>query len=143
MHFSRRFFYRLFRFSCERSHSPFRCRSTSIYYRRCTDGLYFRRTRAQKKLQIGSLTKIATASVVLDWADGNQATLIRWLRFRRRRLPGAWKITSAFSAATALRCVIFSTPRLSNRTNIAAYPLAHHVGSQFGIAPAQVTLARN
>src|SRR2546422_985488 len=40
-------------------------------------GFILDQSNAQKKLQIGSLTKIATAMVVLDWATGSNADLSR------------------------------------------------------------------
>ena len=70
----------------------------------------------RKKLQVGSLTKIATASVVLDWSERNPAISIEQWRFRRRRFKAPLKTTLAFNRVTPSLCAIFSTLRLCSLT---------------------------
>ena len=91
----------------------------------------------RKKLQVGSLTKIATARWSSIGRNKNRAISIRWLRFRPRPLSASWKTTSAFSRATPSRCAILLYAALVQSDNIAAYTLAHHVGSRLGFALAQ------
>jgi D-alanyl-D-alanine carboxypeptidase (penicillin-binding protein 5/6) len=84
---------------------------------------------AQKKLQVGSLTKIATAMVVLDWAEakgvelGTQATV-----------PNAPQVAGTAAGVgfragdrCSLRDLLYAA--LMQSDNLAAETLAYHVGS--------------
>ena len=82
-----------------------------------------------KKRQVGSLTKIATAMVVLDWAA----------KARRRSRPsrghsggrlcsGRARTISASNRATRSRCATCFTPRSCSPTTSPLTALANHVG---------------
>lgn len=93
-----------------------------------TTGFVFESQGANKKLQVGSLTKIATAMVVIDWAqvskrDLNQTAIV----------SSAAALTSGgnpvgFHAGdrVALRDLLYAA--LLQSDNIAAAALAEHVG---------------
>lgn len=83
----------------------------------------------KQKRQIGSLTKIATAMVVLDWAEGqhgdlNQLATIPPEAFIR---PGENNIGFQPGDQITLRDLLYAA--LVQSDNIAAFTLAHHVGS--------------
>src|SRR6059058_2708358 len=78
----------------------------------------------RKKLQVGSLTKIATASVVLDWSERKSGDLNQMVS-----IPQAAFVGTSENSIT-LRDLLYAA--LVQSDNIAAYTLAHHVGSQLG-----------
>src|SRR5213083_3272267 len=86
----------------------------------------------RRKLQIGSLTKIATASVVLDWAERKSGDLNRVVTIPQEAFVGVTENHIGFQPGDniTLRDLLYAA--LVQSDNIAAYTLAHHVGSQFG-----------
>src|SRR5436189_468681 len=86
----------------------------------------------RKKLQVGSLTKIATASVVLDWAERKSGDLNRVVTIPQEAFVGTTENNIGFQPgdSIALRDLLYAA--LVQSDNIAAYTLAHHVGSQLG-----------
>lgn len=82
----------------------------------------------EKKLQIGSLTKIATAMVVLDWANlhaedlGQPALIV----MPDPAVQGANAIQFQPGDSVSLRDLLYAA--LLQSDNIAAYSLAEHVG---------------
>jgi len=100
-----------------------------------TTGHLLDSSNAQKKLQIGSLTKIATAMVVLDWSEATRADL------------GQMAAVPAFNAALAgtnsvglqpgdqcsLRDLLYAA--LMQSDNVASETLAAHVGRALGPPP--------
>ena len=94
---------------------------------------------SRKKLQIGSLTKIATASVVLDWLERKSGNLNEVVTIPPEAFVGSLENNIGFQPgdSIALRDLLYAA--LIQSDNIAAYTLASHVGSQLGsLLPAEV-----
>lgn len=81
-----------------------------------------------KKLQVGSLTKIATAMVVLDWADSAKRDLgeLATVPASAASLPGTNSIGFQPGDRATLRDLLYAA--LMQSDNIAAATLATHVG---------------
>src|SRR5436853_2814268 len=86
----------------------------------------------RKKLQVGSLTKIATASVGLDCAERKSGDLNQVVTVPQEAFVGTTENNIGFQPgdSIALRDLLYAA--LVQSDNIAAYTLAHHVGSQLG-----------
>jgi D-alanyl-D-alanine carboxypeptidase len=86
----------------------------------------------RKKLQVGSLTKIATASVVLDWGEHRSGELDQVVNIPQQAFVGITENNIGFQPgdSISLRDLLYAA--LVQSDNIAAYTLAHHVGSQLG-----------
>jgi serine-type D-Ala-D-Ala carboxypeptidase (penicillin-binding protein 5/6) len=84
----------------------------------------------RKKLQVGSLTKIATATVVLDWIEQKSRNLDQIVTIPQEAFVGALENPIGFQPgdSIALRDLLYAA--LIQSDNIAAYTLAYHVGSQ-------------
>ena len=79
------------------------------------------------KRQIGSLTKIATAMVVLDWAEKRGGDLGQTATIPPEAFTGTENLIGFQPGDTAeLRDLLYAA--LVQSDNIAAYTLAHHVG---------------
>src|SRR5881398_4134104 len=94
----------------------------------------------RRKLQVGSLTKIATASVVLDWAERKSGDLNRAVTIPQEAFVGVTENHIGFQPGDniTLRDLLYAA--LVQSDNIAAYTLAHHVGSQLGsLLPSDVS----
>ena len=94
----------------------------------------------RKKLQVGSLTKIATASVVLDWAERKSGDLNRVVTIPQEAFVGVTENHIGFQPGDniTLRDLLYAA--LVQSDNIAAYTLAHHIGSQLGsLLPGEVS----
>src|SRR6266567_6333192 len=94
----------------------------------------------RKKLQVGSLTKIATATVVLDWAERKSGDLNRVVTIPQEAFVGALENPIGFQPgdSISLRDLLYAA--LVQSDNIAAYTLAYHVGSQLGSVEAGAKL---
>jgi D-alanyl-D-alanine carboxypeptidase (penicillin-binding protein 5/6) len=93
----------------------------------------------RKKLQVGSLTKIATASVVLDWAEQKSGDLNQVVTIPQEAFVGVVENNIGFQPgdSISLRDLLYAA--LVQSDNIAAYTLAHHVGSRLGaLLPSEV-----
>ena len=91
---------------------------------------------AQKR-QVGSLTKVVTASVVLDWAEHKGGSLNQVVEIPQQAFVGATENPVGFQPGdrVALRDLLYAA--LVQSDNIAAYTLANAVGSQLeATAPA-------
>jgi D-alanyl-D-alanine carboxypeptidase (penicillin-binding protein 5/6) len=86
----------------------------------------------RKKRQVGSLTKIATASVVLDWAEQKSGNLNQFATIPPEAFVGIVENNIGFQPGdrVALRDLLYAA--LVQSDNVAAYTLAQHVGSQLG-----------
>ena len=86
----------------------------------------------RQKRQVGSLTKIATASVVLDWAEHKGGNLNQVATIPQEAFVGHLENNIGFQPGDriALRDLLYAA--LVQSDNIAAYTLAQHVGSQLG-----------
>ena len=84
---------------------------------------------ARQKRQVGSLTKIATAVVVLDWAEHKSGNLNQVVVIPPEAFTGTGENNVGFQPGDgiALRDLLYAA--LVQSDNIAAYTLAYHVGS--------------
>jgi D-alanyl-D-alanine carboxypeptidase (penicillin-binding protein 5/6) len=92
---------------------------------------------AAQKRQVGSLTKIVTAAVVLDWAEHKGGSLNQVVAIPPEAFVGVSENPIGFQPGdrAALRDLLYAA--LVQSDNIAAYALAYAVGSQLeGLAPA-------
>lgn len=94
----------------------------------------------RKKLQVGSLTKIATASVVLDWAERRSGDLNQVVTIPQQAFVGTTENNIGFQPGDSITLRDLLYAALVQSDNIAAYTLAHHVGSQLGsLLPSDVS----
>ena len=86
----------------------------------------------RKKLQVGSLTKIATACVVLDWSETKSGDLNAAVAIPPQAFQGTTENNIGFQPGDtiSLRDLLYAA--LVQSDNIAAYTLAYHVGSHLG-----------
>src|SRR3954454_12037912 len=84
----------------------------------------------RKKLQVGSLTKIATACVVLDWSEKKSGDLNGAVAIPPEAFRGTTENNIGFQPGdtVSLRDLLYAA--LVQSDNIAAYTLAYHVGSR-------------
>ena len=92
-------------------------------------GYVLQTQEAKKKHQVGSLTKIATAVVVLDWAEHKAGNLNQIVKLSPDAFVGTGENNIGFQPgdAIALRDLLYAA--LVQSDNIAAYALADYVGS--------------
>ncbi len=85
---------------------------------------------ANAKLQVASLTKIATAAVVLDWAEAGKRGLDTLITIPAAATAVGGQNPVGFQAGdqVSLRDLLYAA--LLQSDNIAAETLAYHVGSQ-------------
>ena len=94
----------------------------------------------RKKLQVGSLTKIATASVVLDWAEKKSGDLNQAVTIPQQAFVGTSENNIGFQPGDSITLRDLLYAALVQSDNIAAYTLAQHVGSQLGsLVPSDVS----
>jgi serine-type D-Ala-D-Ala carboxypeptidase (penicillin-binding protein 5/6) len=92
---------------------------------------------ARKKLQVGSLTKVATASVVLDWTERKSGDLNRVVTIPQEAFAGITENNIGFQPGDSITLRDLLYAALVQSDNIAASTLAYHVGSQLSsILPA-------
>src|SRR5213082_2850639 len=84
----------------------------------------------RKKLQVGSLTKIATASVVLDWAERKSGDLNGAVTIPPEAFQGTLENNIGFQPGDSITLRDLLYAALVQSDNIAAYTLAYHVGSK-------------
>ena len=91
-------------------------------------GFVLEKFQAEKKRQVGSLTKIATAMVVLDWAAKEKGDLAQVAVIPEAALVGTSENNVGFQPGDmiTLRDLLYAA--LVQSDNIAAYTLANHVG---------------
>jgi D-alanyl-D-alanine carboxypeptidase len=94
----------------------------------------------RKKLQVGSLTKIASASVVLDWSERKSGDLNQVVTIPQQAFVGITENHIGFQSGDSITLRDLLYAALVQSDNIAAYTLAHHVGSQLGsLVPSEVS----
>lgn len=95
-----------------------------------TTGYVLQESKSQDKHQIGSVTKIATAMVVLDWAEHKGGDLNQFVTIPPSAFVGTLENNVGFRPGDdiALRDLLYAA--LVQSDNIAAYALASYVGSQ-------------
>jgi len=96
-------------------------------------GYILEEQKSRDKLQVGSLTKIATACVVLDWAEKRSGDLNGAVAIPPEAFQGITENNVGFQPGDtiSLRDLLYAA--LVQSDNIAAYTLAYHVGSQLGL----------
>ncbi len=91
---------------------------------------------SKQKRQIGSLTKVASAMVVLDWAERQSGDLGQLATIPPEAFVGANENVIGLQPGdtATLRDLLYAS--LVQSDNVAAYTLAHHVGQALqGIVP--------
>jgi D-alanyl-D-alanine carboxypeptidase (penicillin-binding protein 5/6) len=83
---------------------------------------------SQQKRQIGSLTKVATAMVVLDWAAKKSGDLNQVLAIPQEAFINTGENNVGFQPGDAITVRDLLYAALVQSDNIAAYALANHVG---------------
>lgn len=99
-----------------------------------TTGFILDQANAQKKLQVGSLTKIATAMVVLDWQAATNADLnqLATIPASAARLTNSASVGFQPGDRCSVRNLLYAAMMQSD--NAAAETLANHVGAALGIS---------
>lgn len=99
-------------------------------------GHILQQSNQRDKRQVGSLTKVATAMVVLDWADKRGGDLGQVARIPPEAFAGTENLIGFQPGDTAeLRDLLYAA--LVQSDNIAAHTLAQHVGAALqGVVPA-------
>ena len=97
-----------------------------------TTGFILEQSAAAKKLPVGSLTKIATAMVVLDWAAASKADLgqLATIPHSAAQLGAAQGVGFQPGDQCSLRDLLYAA--LMQSDNVAAQALAEHVGRELG-----------
>jgi D-alanyl-D-alanine carboxypeptidase (penicillin-binding protein 5/6) len=99
-------------------------------------GAVLDQVNAKDKRQIGSLTKVATAMVVLDWSEKRGGDLNQMATIPPEAFAGTGDNLIGFQPGDriTLRDLLYAA--LVQSDNIAAYALAHHVGTALqGVVP--------
>lgn len=93
-------------------------------------GFILQEVKSKDKRQIGSLTKIATAMVVLDWAEHKNGDLNQFVNISPSAFVGTTENNIGFRPGDeiALRELLYAA--LVQSDNIAAYTLGDYVGSK-------------
>ena len=139
MHFSRRFFIVFFAFLASAAILRSAAAAQAFIIVDAQTGYIFEEQEPRKKLQIGSLTKIATASVVLDWAERKSGDLNQLVTIPQEAFAGSLENNIGFQPGDSITLRDLLYAALVQSDNIAAYTLAHHVGSQLGsLLPSEV-----
>ena len=104
-------------------------------------GLILDSRNAQKKLQVGSLTKIATAMVVLDWSEakGRELSAQATVPQSAQALVNPNGVGFQAGDRVTLRDLLYAA--LMQSDNAAAQTLAAHVGADLGGNPQQPVAA--
>lgn len=83
----------------------------------------------RQKTQIGSLTKVATAMVILDWAEHKGGNLTQMAVIPPEAFVGTGENSIGFEPGDAVELRTLLYAALVQSDNIAAITLAHYVGS--------------
>ena len=84
----------------------------------------------RKKLQVGSLTKVATACVVLDWAERKSGDINGMVTIPPEAFQGITENNIGFQPGDSITLRDLLYAALVQSDNIAAYTLAYQVGSR-------------
>jgi len=103
-------------------------------------GYILEEQKSRDKLQVGSLTKIATACVVLDWSEKKGGDLNAAVAIPPEAFQGTTENNIGFQPGDtiSLRDLLYAA--LVQSDNIAAATLAYHVGSGLGAVEAGARL---
>jgi D-alanyl-D-alanine carboxypeptidase (penicillin-binding protein 5/6) len=91
-------------------------------------GLVLDQLEPRQKRQVGSLTKVATAMVVLDWAEKKGGDLNRMATIPPEAFVGTGENLIGFQPGDTITLRDLLYAALVQSDNIAAYTLANHVG---------------
>jgi D-alanyl-D-alanine carboxypeptidase len=91
-------------------------------------GFVLEQREAREKRQVGSLTKVATAMVVLDWAEKRSGDLNQMAAIPPEAFVGTGENPIGFQPGDTLTLRDLLYAALVQSDNIAAYALANHVG---------------
>src|SRR5438445_6176527 len=130
MHFSRRFLIVFLALLASMSVLRTAAAAQAYVIADAQTGYILEEQEPRKKLQVGSLTKIATASVVLDWAEKKSGDLNQAVTIPRQAFVGTSENNIGFQPGDSITLRDLLYAALVQSDNIAAYTLAHHVGSQ-------------
>ena len=102
-------------------------------------GFVLQEFKSKDKRQIGSVTKIATAMVVLDWAEHKGGDLNQFVTIPPSAFVGTLENNVGFRPGDdiALRDLLYAA--LVQSDNVAAYALASYVGSQIQAPTAKLS----
>jgi serine-type D-Ala-D-Ala carboxypeptidase (penicillin-binding protein 5/6) len=132
MHFSNRFFVVFFTFLASAALVRSAVAAQAYVIVDSKTGYILEEQEARKKTQVGSLTKIATASVVLDWAEQKSGDLNQVVTIPQEAFVGIVENNIGFQPGDSITLRDLLYAALVQSDNIAAYTLAHHVGSKLG-----------
>jgi serine-type D-Ala-D-Ala carboxypeptidase (penicillin-binding protein 5/6) len=139
MRFSKRFFVLFFTFLASAAILRSAVAAQAYVIVDSKTGYILEEQEPRRKLQVGSLTKIATAAVVLDWAERKSGDLNQVVTIPQEAFVGVVENNIGFQPgdSISLRDLLYAA--LVQSDNIAAYTLAHHVGSRLGsLLPSEV-----
>lgn len=102
-------------------------------------GFVLQEFKSKDKRQIGSVTKIATAMVALDWAEHKGGDLNQFVTIPPSAFVGTLENNVGFRPGDdiALRDLLYAA--LVQSDNVAAYALASYVGSQIQAPTAKLS----
>ena len=132
MHFSRRFLIVIFAFIASAAILRSAVAAQAFVIIDAQTGYILEEQEPRRKLQVGSLTKIATASVVLDWEERKAGNLNQVATIPQDAFAGTQENNIGFQPGDSITLRDLLYAALVQSDNIAAYTLAHHVGSQLG-----------
>src|SRR5881396_4123937 len=132
MHFSRRFLIVIFAFIASAAILRSAVAAQAFVIIDAQTGYILEEQEPRRKLQVGSLTKVATASVVLDWAERKSSNLNETVMIPQEAFAGTSENNIGFQPGDSITLRDLLYAALVQSDNIAAYTLAHHVGSQLG-----------
>ncbi len=132
MHFSHRFLIVFFAFLVSAALLRSAAAAQAYVIVDAQTGYVFEEQEPRKKLQVGSLTKIATASVVLDWAEQKSGNLNQAVAIPQAAFVGVLENNIGFQPGDSITLRDLLYAALVGSDNIAAYTLANHVGSRLG-----------
>ena len=96
----------------------------------------------RQKRQVGSLTKVATAMVVLDWAEKQGGDLNQIATLPPEAFMGTGENRVGFQPGDTITLRDLLYAALVQSDNVAAYALAHHVGNALrSVVPAEANAA--
>lgn len=108
-----------------------------------TTGYVLDSSNASKKLQVGSLTKIATAMVVLDWCDAKNTDVnqLATVPDSVQAVPVTQGVGFRPGDRVSLRDLLYAA--LLQSDNAAAHTLADHVGRALGGGNGEISAVDN
>src|SRR5437868_7232972 len=130
MHFSRRFLIVFLALLASMSVLRSAAAAQAYVIADAQTGYILEEQEPRKKLQVGSLTKIATASVVLDWAERKGGDLNQTITIPPEAFAGTLENHIGFQPGDSITMRDLLYAALIQSDNIAAYTLAQHVGSR-------------